>query len=243
VTYIKLDDKITDHPKIAAAGPLAAWLFVSALCYSSRHLTDGAIHRNALAQVSNVPSPLKHAAELVKVGLFVVTEDGWQIHQYTERQTTRAEVESKRAGRASAGRKGAAARWQSDGKQDGKAIANEMAKPMANDSQNTENRKQNPTNSSVRPSVTRAADDEDPRIGEALALIAKARAGGKHHPQTWHDKVIANLRAEQNLDVEAARILENFDPPASTLAGALMGEDRRNLANYRKPPRAHLEAV
>lgn len=243
MTYVKLDDKITDHPKIAAAGPLAAWLFVSALCYSSRHLTDGAIHRNVLPQVSNVPSPLKHAAELVRVGLFIQTEDGWQIHEYTERQTTRAEVESKRSGRASAGRKGAAARWHADGKEDGKAIANEMAKPMANDSQNTEARIQKPTNSSVRPSVTREADDEDPRIGEALALIAKARAAGKHHPQTWHDKVVANLRAEQNLDVEAARILEKFDPPASLLAGVLNGEDRRNLGNYRKPPRPHLYSV
>jgi len=242
VTYIKLDDKITDHPKIAAAGPLAAWLFVSALCYSSRHLTDGAIHRNALAQVSNVPSPQKHAAELVKVGLFDVTEDGWQIHQYTDYQTPRSKVEAVRAKRAAAGAKGGATR-QANAKQTPSTLpADCLAKPTPEyRSQNTEDR--TTTNSSVRPSVTRAADDEDPRIGEALALIAKARAAGKHHPQSWHDKVIANLRAEQSLDVEAARILENFDPPASTLAGALMGEDRRNLANYRKPPRAHLEAV
>ncbi len=41
MSWIKIDDQFSDHPKIIEAGPLAGWLYVSSLCYCGRYLTDG----------------------------------------------------------------------------------------------------------------------------------------------------------------------------------------------------------
>lgn len=41
MAWVKLDDHFADHPKMAAAGPLAMLLHVKALCYCARYLTDG----------------------------------------------------------------------------------------------------------------------------------------------------------------------------------------------------------
>lgn len=49
--WIKLDDGYADHPKIAEAGPLAAWLHTKALIFCGRHLTDGRISRTVVASL------------------------------------------------------------------------------------------------------------------------------------------------------------------------------------------------
>jgi hypothetical protein len=43
MTWIKLDDTLPDHPKFLALPDSAKWLYVEALCYANRHLTDGII--------------------------------------------------------------------------------------------------------------------------------------------------------------------------------------------------------
>lgn len=234
MTYVKLDDKFMDHPKVVAAGPLAAFVFIAALCYSSRHLTDGAIHDNAVGLLSPVGNPRKKLESLALVGLVDKTPTGWQIRDYSDWQRTRDQVESIKQSRAEAGKRGGSTAKQTPSKEASKSEANEEAKGTP------ESRVQSPesrttTNSVVSPSVTRQTDDEDSRIGEALALLAKAKAKGEIKPPTWHETVIANLRAEQGLHIKAAQILVKFDPPADVLAGALAGDDARSLGNYKHP--------
>lgn len=110
MTYIRIDDQITDHPKIASAGPAAAWMFVCALCYASRHLTDGFIPKGVLTQICNVPSPRKSMSTLVTVGLVDERPGGWQIRSWSEYQRTSAEIADIQRKRAAAGSKGGTTR-------------------------------------------------------------------------------------------------------------------------------------
>ena len=43
MAWVKLDDHFAEHPKVVQAGPVAGFLFVAALCYANRHLTNGFI--------------------------------------------------------------------------------------------------------------------------------------------------------------------------------------------------------
>ncbi len=106
MTWVKLDDQFADHPKIEAAGPMAAWLFVCGLCYASKHLTDGYIPGSVANRLANVPTPRKHIDQLVAVGLWHVEGEGYRIRSYLEYQPTAEEVEQRRRMRAEAGRRG-----------------------------------------------------------------------------------------------------------------------------------------
>jgi hypothetical protein len=93
---VKVADTFTDHPKVLAAGEDAAWLFVSGLCYCSRHLTDGFIPSSALRKITGKPRPQVLAARLVSAGLWEPVEGGWNVHHYLEQQRSKEEVEYER---------------------------------------------------------------------------------------------------------------------------------------------------
>ena len=115
MTWVKLDDHMSEHPKVLAAGPLAAWLHVCALQYASRNLTDGFVPSRAvptlanfdginvtvatigsMAGVSDEVNPYELALTLVDVGLWEETERGYQIHDYLEFNPSKAEVMAQR---------------------------------------------------------------------------------------------------------------------------------------------------
>ena len=107
--WVRLDDSFADHPKIAEAGPLAAWLHTKALIYCGRHLTDGRIPKAVVVSlvdwtsvlmgngVTNAhPDNLTLAAALVSVGLWHEDGAAFQIHDYLQYQPSRAEVLAER---------------------------------------------------------------------------------------------------------------------------------------------------
>lgn len=109
MTYLRLDDRFPEHPKVIGLSDAAFRLHVSALCYARRYLTDGRI------PPVFPPRRLTRAVPtLVDAHLWVPDPDGdgWIIHGWTEWQTTRAEVEALAQTRSKAGRKGAITRWQ-----------------------------------------------------------------------------------------------------------------------------------
>lgn len=114
--WVYLDDHFPDHPKVAAAGGDAAWLFVCGLAYSKRYATDGAIPRNQVARLTDRKNPLKLAGTLVTVGLWETADDGFQVHDYSDWNRP---AES----RSEAGRKAAEARWHSKRNANGNANA------------------------------------------------------------------------------------------------------------------------
>ena len=97
MAWIKIEDSLPDHPKIRKVGVNAAWLYISALCYSNRFLTDGFISRELLGHFSSISRPFLAAEKLVKAGLWITVEDGYQIHDYLEHQQSREEIEHKRS--------------------------------------------------------------------------------------------------------------------------------------------------
>jgi hypothetical protein len=93
MTWIRIDDTLPDHPKLIGLPDSAFRLYITILCYSSRYLTDGFIP-------SPVADRLGHAGtfgELNVAGLIQPLDGGWQISNYSEYQSTKADVEEKKA--------------------------------------------------------------------------------------------------------------------------------------------------
>lgn len=93
MTWIRIDDTLPDHPKLIGLPDNAFRLYITILCYSSRYLTDGFIP-------APVADRLGHAGtfgELNVAGLIEPLDDGWQIGNYSEYQSTKADVEERKA--------------------------------------------------------------------------------------------------------------------------------------------------
>lgn len=93
VVWVKIDDGFPEHRKTVRAGDRASFLFVSALCYCARNSRDGFVPEGVVSQLTPAPNAKKLAATLVDVGLFEVTDDGFQIHDYAEYQPTTTSTE------------------------------------------------------------------------------------------------------------------------------------------------------
>lgn len=91
-TWIKIDDGLPEHPKVAAAGHLAAWLYICGLAYCSRRLTNGAIPKAIVSRLSDVPRPQKAADRLVEVGLWHDRGNHYEVHDYMEHQRSAEQV-------------------------------------------------------------------------------------------------------------------------------------------------------
>ena len=98
MAWIKIDDSFPDHPKIIGLSDLAFRLHIRGLCYSGKYLTDGFIPYKAVwGMLSDEQSIYKPSDELEDQGLWVRTEKGFQIHDYLSYQSSKAQVEHKRA--------------------------------------------------------------------------------------------------------------------------------------------------
>jgi hypothetical protein len=90
MSWLKVDDQFTDHPKVLALGKdrlAGIGLWVIGSCYAGRFLTDGYIPATALPSGSR-----RLAHRLVDVGLWDHASDGYRIHDYLDYQPGRAAV-------------------------------------------------------------------------------------------------------------------------------------------------------
>lgn len=122
MAWLRIDDRVRTHPKIAQAGPAAAWLWFCGICYCREHLTDGDIPKAVVPSLAmNLPSPWKHAARLVDVRLWEQVPDGYRVHDFLKWNPSKAdvvksrqsEVERKRSERSVSGRTNAGVREMS----------------------------------------------------------------------------------------------------------------------------------
>lgn len=117
MTWVRIDDQLPDHPKLARISarivPHAGWLHVCALCYCSRHLTDGFVPDGIIPRLVTFGTQQSLAA-LQESGLWERTDGGYLLHDYLEYQPSREQVQAQRAAlhskRSDAGRKGGLAR-------------------------------------------------------------------------------------------------------------------------------------
>jgi hypothetical protein len=105
--YVKVDDGFPEHPKAIDLSLAAVGLWLHGLCYANRHLTDGALSAGVVRRAGGSDALV---AELVAAGLWEPTEHGWQMHDYDDWQTTKAEVEARRQQNAAIGRLGGLAK-------------------------------------------------------------------------------------------------------------------------------------
>jgi len=94
--WARFDDEFPDHPKVLAAGPLAAWLHVCAICYACRYLTDGFIPTGQVRRLADVEDPTLLVGRLVSSGLWEVVPGGYRVHDFLEYQPAKAGVEHER---------------------------------------------------------------------------------------------------------------------------------------------------
>ncbi len=98
--HIRLPLNLDEDEHWSALGDAGLALFVRALAYAARNLTDGAISRRAFQRLTVHLRP-KVAAQvvqrLVDVGVWEVTSEGWQIAGWTDFAWSAEQVAAYRA--------------------------------------------------------------------------------------------------------------------------------------------------
>jgi hypothetical protein len=139
VTWVKIDDRFSEHPKLAQVGPLGWGIWLAGLAYCNRNETDGFIPRaiaRSLADFEMVADdgqlytlsatcgalseelhPEWVAEWLVKAALWEPAPGGYRVHDYGDYQFTKAENEARREQRRSAGQAGGQASAKARAKQ------------------------------------------------------------------------------------------------------------------------------
>lgn len=99
MTWLKVDDGFTDHPKIEALSDQAFRLHVAGLCFCARTLSDGKVPEDRVRRL--LPKVTKRmVTELVDGGLWLPIQAGFEIKDYLAYNPSRAEVEKQRTERA-----------------------------------------------------------------------------------------------------------------------------------------------
>ena len=115
MVWAKVDDRFPQHPKVVGLDPAAVGVWLMCLC-DARARGDSAVP----AKLPERYAPgrgAELAAALESCGLWERTETGWLIHD----SATYLPPANLSAKRSQAGSKGAATRWQTDGKATAKA--------------------------------------------------------------------------------------------------------------------------
>ena len=90
--WVRLDDNFADHPKVIGLSDTAFRLYIEALCYSNRQLTDGYIPMAVYLKMSKNDD----ADYLIEAGLWEEVPSGYAIRSYDEYQPLRENIEQKR---------------------------------------------------------------------------------------------------------------------------------------------------
>lgn len=110
--YVPLDVNYARDPDIRRAGPDAELLFVRSLAYAKSARTDGKVPAFDLEVVSvGLRNVRKSVAALAFHGLWIVTDDGWQIRSWgTWNRSVKAEAQYSET-QSDKGRQGNHERW------------------------------------------------------------------------------------------------------------------------------------
>ena len=121
-----VDVAMIEDPRLLTLSRGSRLLHLEALVWSKAHLTDGFIPAGAINRLTDEPDSSKAARELVKVGLWNLTAEGWTIVGFTDTQMSAQRVREKR--QASRERYD---RWQQSQlhKRVGNGAANDPARP------------------------------------------------------------------------------------------------------------------
>src|SRR5437763_2842378 len=109
MSWFKVDDGLAFHAKVVQAGNPAIGLWVRAGSWSAQQLTNGFIPE----QIALTLGTKSQVAALLAAGLWVLSDGGYQIHDYLSYNPTadevRAEQARKHEAKVKAGRAGGVA--------------------------------------------------------------------------------------------------------------------------------------
>lgn len=106
--WIRLDTQFPQNPKVLALVEdknwRAAFNYVTGLCYSGAHGTDGFLPNLALP---GMHATRREAAQLTETGLWVPQPGGWEVNGWSEFQPSSEETAKRKA----AAKEAARIRW------------------------------------------------------------------------------------------------------------------------------------
>ena len=222
MTWVRVDDAFTQHPKVLAAGPLAIAMQVAGLCYCNRNLTNGfvpwAVARTLVTwefleppdddgerRICEVGVTSGMAGETVDAeyvirlmlqsGMWQEIPGGYLIHDYLDFQPSREQVEAEHQAKVAAGQAGGQAAARA------RAKAGALAKRKQNSSPNPNPK---PEARGPVPEPLAAAAASDP----VLALLSKNFAnelgnlsvGVGDELRDWSERIPANGRGEKCIE-------------------------------------------
>jgi hypothetical protein len=176
MSWLKLDDSMPEHPKVAALSDAAFRHHVGGLAYCARLLTDGFIPDKIAGEITTAKTLAELSSEQLpgRAPLWEKADRGWMVHDYLDYNPSREEVEAQRESRSRAGRKGASKRH---GKSQASAMAN--AKQTPSTSHGTRTRSANDNVDAPDPYPTRSTETvEEGREQHAHAQHGSNGSGG-----------------------------------------------------------------
>lgn len=138
MAWARMDDDFHDHPKVEGLSLAAIGLWTVNLTWAYRHrrtaaivgfIPEARVRKLAGRHYETLTRELTTAPPGKKHGLWEPAEGGFIIHNFARYLPKPRDPQEA----SNSGRKGAAARWQSDSKQDGKEPPGEPQDSMAND--------------------------------------------------------------------------------------------------------------
>src|SRR5438067_2250984 len=95
--WVRLDDRMPDHPKVRGCDLNARWLYIKGLCYAGAFLTDGLLRTAEVAALAGeLKRPKAAIQQLVTAGLWLPVEGGYAVHDFLVYNPTRAAVLAER---------------------------------------------------------------------------------------------------------------------------------------------------
>jgi len=198
-SWVRIDTRFPNHPKVLDIGPFGEALWLRGMCYAGEHLTDGFIPTRYITRMGDMKG-LTVADVLVGAGLWAKTQGGYVIHDYLDWQRSRDEVADISSKRAASGSKG--------GKQRASNVlanAKQGAKQTPSNTQADKNREEK-----IREELTPLSPPE----GETpkLKAVPKQRACG--FPDDWTPGA-AVLKVAQDLHMDESQMQREFAKFAS----------------------------
>ncbi len=99
MTWLKIDDRFAEHPKVIGLSAQAFRLHVAGLCRCAAHLTDGRLTERdvrVLTPICGLTTWKRYVNELISAGLWIVQPHGWSIKDYLDYNPSSVKVKEQR---------------------------------------------------------------------------------------------------------------------------------------------------
>jgi len=99
MSWVKIDDQFFSHPKVLRAGRDARDLYLAALTYCARFLTDGFVQEESLGQLASlagIEDVTASVTALLTCDMWETCKGGYRIHDYLDYNPSAEQVKAKR---------------------------------------------------------------------------------------------------------------------------------------------------